>query len=129
MAKNLPFVNVDTVQIQQVILNLLRNGMDAMQSAIHKSGNTIHIKSKVLENGLIEVSVVDYGTGVSKEVANEIFNPFSTTKSAGMGLGLSISRAIITSHGGQLNFRNNESSGATFWFTLPKVPQEGKYAQ
>lgn len=124
LTKQLPSVNVDTVQIQQVILNLLRNGMDAMQSAVHKSGNTIRIRSRLLENGLIEVSVIDYGTGVSEDVAGKIFNPFSTTKSAGMGLGLSISSAIITSHGGQLNFRNNESSGATFWFTLPKALRE-----
>jgi two-component system sensor kinase FixL len=122
--KKLPVVNVDTVQIQQVILNLLRNGMDAMQSALHKSGNTIHIRSRLLGNGQIEVSVTDYGTGVSENVADKIFNPFSTTKSAGMGLGLSISSAIITSHGGQLNFRNNESNGATFRFTLLKASQE-----
>jgi two-component system sensor kinase FixL len=115
----LPPVAVDTVQIQQVALNLLRNGMEAMRSVDCCHSDTITLGTRLRDDGDIEVSVVDSGCGVSEAVERKIFTPFSTTKETGMGMGLSISRSIITSHGGQLDFRNNDSSGATFFFTLP----------
>jgi PAS domain S-box-containing protein len=116
---NLPAVEVDAVQIQQVVLNLLRNGMESMRSANRTDGAAIGLHARLGPGGNIEVSVVDCGTGVSDEVAPILFAPFSTTKKSGMGMGLSISRAIITAHGGRLDFRNNRSAGATFFFTLP----------
>jgi len=122
--KKLPPVAVDTVQIQQVALNLLRNGMEAMQSVDCSDGNTIRLKTRLRSDGDVEVAVVDKGCGVSEAVAKNLFTPFSTTKDSGMGMGLSISRAIIAAHGGHLDFYNNDSGGATFFFGLPPADQE-----
>ena len=120
----LPPVAVDTVQIQQVALNLLRNGMEAMHSVDCCNGDTIMLGTRLRDDGDVEVEVVDSGCGVSETVARKIFTPFSTTKETGTGMGLSISRSIITSHGGQLDFQNNDSCGATFFFTLPVAARE-----
>jgi two-component system sensor kinase FixL len=120
----LPRVAVDTVQIQQVALNLLRNGMEAMRSIDCRHGDTITLGTRLRDDGDVEVAVVDSGCGVSEAVKKIIFKPFSTTKETGTGMGLSISRSIITSHGGQLDFHNNDSSGATFFFTLPVAEGE-----
>ena len=117
-AEKLP-VAVDSVQIQQVALNLLRNGMEAMRSVDCRHGDTILLKTTRCEDGDVMVEVVDSGSGVSEEAAAKLFQLFSTSKESGMGMGLSISRAIITAHGGQLNYKNNESGGATFSFNLP----------
>jgi two-component system sensor kinase FixL len=120
----LPSVVVDTVQIQQVALNLLRNGMEAMRSVDCCHGDTITLRTRLRDDGDIEVAVVDSGCGVSETAERKIFTPFSTTKETGMGMGLTISRSIITSHGGQLDFHNNDSNGATFFFTLPVAAGE-----
>ena len=120
----LPLVVVDAVQIQQVALNLLRNGMEAMRSVDCRDGNTITLQTKLRGDGDIEVVVTDKGCGVSKEVEKTLFRPFSTTKRSGMGMGLSISRSIIAAHGGRLDFHNNDSGGATFLFTLPSATKE-----
>ena len=120
----LPPIEADTVQIQQVALNLLRNGMEAMRSVDCRDGNAVKLQTKLLGDGDIEVAVIDKGCGVSEEVAKILFTPFSTTKESGMGMGLSISRAIITAHGGHLDFHNNDSGGATFFFTLPAASQK-----
>ena len=119
----LPAVSVDAVQIQQVVLNLLRNGMDAMQSIACRNGNTIGIRTRLCDDGGVEVAVIDKGSGVPEDVAEMLFSPFATTKKSGMGMGLSISRAIVTAHGGSLNFRNNSDGGAMFYFTLPPAEQ------
>jgi len=120
----LPAVSVDAVQIQQVVLNLLRNGMDAMQSIACRNGNTIGIRTRLCDDGGVEVAVIDKGSGVPEDAAEMLFSPFATTKKSGMGMGLSISRAIVTAHGGNLNFRNNSDGGAMFFFTLPPADQE-----
>ncbi len=120
----LPSVAVDTVQIQQVALNLLRNGMEAMRSVDCRHGDTIILGTCLRDDGDVEIEVVDSGCGVSEAAAQKIFTPFSTTKETGTGMGLSISRSIITSHGGQLDFHNNDSNGATFFFTLPVAAGE-----
>ena len=112
-------VLVDEVQIQQVALNLLRNGMEAMRSIGCRDGNVITMQTMLRDDGDVEVTVVDSGSGVDNEIADKIFTPFSTTKDSGMGMGLSLSRTIIIAHGGELAFFNNESGGATFYFTLP----------
>lgn len=121
----LPDVAVDSVQIQQVALNLLRNGMESMQSVNCKNGNTIGVHTQRLEDGMIEFAVIDSGAGVPEAEIDKLFAPFSTTKKSGMGMGLSISRAIVTAHGGRLDFRNNEGGGATFFFLLPPAVSKG----
>ena len=122
--ERLPDVSVDTVQIQQVVLNLLRNGMESMQSDDRQDGNAIGLEARQAAGSSIEVSVIDHGSGVSEAIADTIFAPFSTSKKSGMGMGLSISRAIVTAHGGRLDFKNNDAGGATFYFTLPPADAE-----
>ena len=117
-------VFVDTVQIQQVALNLIRNGMDAIRSCECRHGRTIRLRTAVKSDDEMEVSVVDCGNGVADEMKESIFTPFSTTKESGMGMGLSISRSIVTAHGGRLDYYNNDKCGATFFFTLPVADEE-----
>lgn len=119
LATDLPSVRVDVVQIHQVALNLLRNGMDAMRLPGHRNGNTIRVVTLQRDDGFLEVAVSDSGCGVADELAERLFDPFLTTKNTGLGMGLPISKAIVTAHGGRLSFLNNETSGATFRFTLP----------
>jgi len=119
---DLPEVEADAVQIQQVILNLIRNAVDAMQNTNPKDRD-IEIQAKITGPHEIRVDVKDHGEGVSPEAARDIFNAFFTTKTGGMGMGLAICRTIIRAHGGELGFRNNDSNrahkGATFYFTIP----------
>ncbi len=124
MGERLPPVFIDAVQIQQVALNLLRNGMEAMVEAEGYEGRSVDIFTRVRDGGDIEVAIVDTGSGIQEENVDKLFTPFSTTKKSGMGMGLSISQAIIRAHGGQLSFHNNDTGGATFWFTLPAAKQE-----
>ena len=120
----LPPVAVDGVQIQQVALNLLRNGMEAMLAANCCGDKTIVIRTRGLDQGEVEISVSDCGCGVSDQNIDKLFTPFSTTKKSGMGMGLSISQAIVRAHGGRIDFHNNDTRGATFWFTLPAANKE-----
>lgn len=117
----LPTVLGDKVQIQQVLLNLLRNGMESMVSAHCRAGDAIRLSTQVNGSGDVEVIVTDLGSGVAEDVAEQLFKPFSTTKQKGLGMGLSISRAIVLAHGGQLSFSNNTAGGATFLFSLPGI--------
>jgi signal transduction histidine kinase len=116
-------VAVDGVQIQQVALNLLRNGMEAMITT-DDDVRSIVIRTCRRDDGQIEISVSDRGCGVPDDHADKLFTPFSTTKTSGMGMGLSISQAIVRAHGGSIGFRNNEGGGTTFWFALPAVERE-----
>jgi two-component system sensor kinase FixL len=119
---DLPAIDADSVQIQQVILNLIRNAVDAMQDT-NPDERTIRLRAKLTAPQEIRLEVRDAGTGVSDEAAKDVFNAFFTTKSSGMGMGLAICRTIMRSHGGELGFRNNDShsgdTGATFFFTIP----------
>lgn len=119
---SLPPIAADPVQIQQVILNLMRNAVDAMQDTAPDQ-RIISIRAKLTAPHQIRLEVRDAGSGVSKEAATEVFNTFFTTKDSGMGMGLAICRTIIRSHGGELGFRNNDpvrtDKGATFFFTIP----------
>lgn len=119
---DLPKVEADAVQIQQVILNLIRNAVDAM-SAAEPADRRIHVRARLSAPHEIRYDVRDSGAGVSQEQSRSLFNAFYTTKSTGMGMGLAICRTIIRNHGGQLGFRNNDPNnlarGATFYFTLP----------
>jgi signal transduction histidine kinase len=111
----LPTATADRVQLQQVLMNLLLNGIEAMQ----ETGGELIITSKRTDNGELLISVRDSGVGLSIEDAERIFEAFFTRKSQGTGIGLSISRRIIESHGGRLWASPNTVRGATFQFTLP----------
>ena len=124
--EGLPPVFIDAVQVQQVALNLLRNGMEAMADVDHREGRSVNIQIRVRDEENIEVAVIDTGPGVLEQNVEKLFTPFSTTKKSGMGMGLSISQAIVRAHGGQLDFHNNDTGGATFWFTLPVVKRENQ---
>ena len=124
--KSLPSISADVVQIQQVALNLLRNGMEAMLPAQSVKERVVTISTRLAEDGQIHVTVRDNGPGVQNDCIDKLFTPFSTTKKSGMGMGLSISQAIVRAHGGRIDFRNNDGHGATFWFTLPAARQEAQ---
>jgi signal transduction histidine kinase len=108
----------DRVQLQQVIINLVMNGIEAMQSVTVRPRELV-IRSRQDEAQEVLVSVTDCGVGISAENAERLFNPFFTTKSSGMGMGLSICRSIMEAHGGRLWATANVPHGATFQFTLP----------
>jgi PAS domain S-box-containing protein len=112
----------DRVQLQQVIINLVMNGIEAMQSVTERPRELV-IRSRRDETGQVLVSVTDCGVGISAENASRLFNAFFTTKSSGMGMGLSICRSIVEAHGGRLSASGNDGPGATFQFVLP-VHQE-----
>jgi two-component system sensor kinase FixL len=120
LADDLPTLFADPVQIQQVILNLIRNGIDAMNEIGCRNGRTIVLETRLIDEETVEVAVSDQGPGVADDQADLLFTPFHTTKREGMGMGLSICRSIISEHGGELTYRNNPQSGATFYFTLPR---------
>jgi PAS domain S-box-containing protein len=116
LADDLPKVMADRVQLQQVFMNLMLNGIDAMKETTREG--ELAITSQV-EHGQVRVSVSDNGVGLRPEQADKIFKAFFTTKDNGTGMGLPISRSIIESHGGQLWATGVPGSGATFQFTLP----------
>ena len=113
-------VRCDSIQIQQVLLNLLRNGMEAMQDSSDLAANEIIIQTRETKKGL-KISIVDSGSGITEEFAKRLYMPFESTKESGMGMGLSISSSIIKAHNSKLDFTNNEAAGVTFFFTLPYV--------
>jgi C4-dicarboxylate-specific signal transduction histidine kinase len=118
LAQGLPAVCGDSIQLQQVILNLLMNGIEAMTSVTDRPRRLL-IRSHFQEPNQILVSVQDYGIGISAEVMQRLFEPFFTTRSKGMGMGLPISRSIIEAHGGKLWAESDGSRGSKFQFTLP----------
>jgi len=109
-------VIADRVQIQQVLINLMRNAMEAMRDSETK---TLTVTTRSGAEGRLTVTVADTGPGIADDIAPQLFQPFVTSKANGMGVGLSISRRIIESHGGELTVQRNEAGGATFTFTLP----------
>lgn len=117
LAAGLPSVLGDRIQIQQVILNLIRNGSDAM-SMVADGPRELQIKTERNESG-VRLSVTDSGVGIGPEIESKLFEPFYTTKSDGMGIGLSVSRSIMESHQGRLWAIRNEGPGATFLFSIP----------
>jgi two-component system sensor kinase FixL len=106
---------VDRVQIQQVLLNLIRNAVDAMAGT---SRRDLTISTRAAPDEMIEVSVTDTGPGIAPEIADQLFQPFVTTKRTGMGVGLSISRTIVDAHGGRLWVEPNPEGGTIFRLTL-----------
>jgi two-component system sensor kinase FixL len=114
-------VLADKVQVQQVLLNLMRNAIDAMQDC--KTRDLV-ISTTAAEEGMIAITVTDTGTGIAPEMASQLFQPFVTTKSHGMGVGLSISRTIVEGHGGQITCEPNPDGGTIFRFTLRTVTDQ-----
>ncbi len=123
LALSLPMILGDRVQLQQVIINLVMNGIEAMQAVTDRSRELV-IRSRQDEAREVIVSVTDCGIGISAENAERLFNAFFTTKSGGMGMGLSICRSIIEAHGGRISATDNLPHGATFQFTLPVIANE-----
>ncbi len=115
------FVLADRIQIQQVLLNLIRNAIEAMQEAPRRE---LTVATQVVEDGYVELSVKDTGSGLAPEVAAQLFQPFVTTKKHGMGVGLSICRTIVESHGGKIWANSKQGEGTTFHFTLRAVRRE-----
>lgn len=121
LAGRLPPIEVDTIHIQQVILNLVRNSVDAMAQS--RTDDVIVIRSAATEPAWVEVQVIDHGPGIPDHVMKNLFEPFLTTKPDGLGVGVSICRSIVNSHGGELYFENNLPSGTVARFTLPALPK------
>ena len=114
-------VLVDRVQIQQVVLNLIRNAIDAMEGAAKRE---LAVSVRPAADNMALVSIADTGPGISQEIADRLFQPFITTKPTGMGVGLSISRTIIEAHGGQIWVEAGEGGGALFRFTVERAREE-----
>ena len=117
LADGLPKIMADRVGLQQVLMNLMVNGIEAMKDT--STPGKLTISSEKNGNNQLVVSVADTGVGLQTENANQIFNAFFTSKSQGTGMGLTISRSIIESHGGRLWAAPNPGSGATFQFVMP----------
>jgi signal transduction histidine kinase len=115
LAPDLPKITADRVQLQQVLMNLMLNAIEAMKD----SAGELTIKTELGQNGRLLISVTDTGVGLPHEKTEQIFSAFFTTKPQGSGMGLSISRSIVESHGGRLWAANNSPRGARFCFTLP----------
>jgi C4-dicarboxylate-specific signal transduction histidine kinase len=120
----LPLVLGNLVQLQQVILNLVLNAIDAMHDVDHVDRAIKLTTAPDSVDGRVVVAVCDSGPGVDRAISNKIFGPFFTTKKDGMGMGLPITRSIVEAHGGRLSVRNNAEKGCTFSVVLP-IGQEG----
>jgi signal transduction histidine kinase len=119
---DLPMTVADRVQLQQVLMNLMLNGIEAMKD----TGGVVTVKSELGEDGQIEISVNDTGPGLPLGKADQIFDAFFTTKPQGSGMGLAISKSIVESHGGRIWANGDGGRGATFHFTLPAAPAKTK---
>jgi C4-dicarboxylate-specific signal transduction histidine kinase len=124
LAQALPLVFGDRIQLQQVLLNLIMNGIEAMD-AITDRPHELGVESRIDENGDVLVAIRDSGSGLGAD-ADRIFDPFYTTKTNGMGMGLSISRTLINNHDGRLWASPNSPHGTVFWLALSpgRVPHE-----
>jgi len=125
LADDLPWVTGDRVQLQQVILNLLLNASDAM-SGVHDRPRQVLISTDREERNRVRLTVRDAGVGFDPQAVNRLFDAFYTTKSGGMGIGLSVSRSIIERHHGRLGAALNEGPGATFSFSIPCGPEASR---
>ena len=122
LGPELPAVRANMVQLQQVVLNLTRNAVDAMRDWSGKDRD-IEVATERVDNGGVRIRVADHGPGVPRQLGDNIFHPFVTTKRDGLGVGLAISRTIVQSYGGSLTYRDNPAGGAIFEVELPP-PEE-----
>jgi two-component system sensor kinase FixL len=114
-------VLADKIQIQQVLLNLVRNAIEAMQEVEHRE---LSLSTHRIDADTVRIDVADTGPGISPDIAGQLFQPFITTKQAGMGVGLSISRTIVESHGGRIWVDPNPAGGVIFHLTLKSIDVE-----
>lgn len=121
MQRNMPLVLADRVQIQQVTLNLMRNAIEAMAES---SPRELTVSAEDCGGGMLRVSIADTGSGISEEVAGQLFQPFVTTKQKGMGVGLSISRTIVETHGGRIWAEPRPGGGTVLHFTLRSITED-----
>jgi len=125
LAPGLPKTLGDRIHLQQVLLNLILNAMDAMAGE-PRERRRVSLRTRLSTDGLVEIAVVDSGHGIAPDKLSHVFEPFYTTKPSGMGMGLSISRTIIAAHHGRITAENNSTGGATFRVTLPAAGEASK---
>ena len=119
LEKNIPVVSIDDVQIEQILLNLIRNSIDALKELSKNIQRQLSIETHLINQNAIEVRIKDNGIGINEEQQKKILTLFYTTKAGGMGMGLSISRSIVEAHEGVFHFNSKPEKGTTFYFTLP----------
>ena len=119
LAGDLPLVLTDRVQIAQVLINLLRNAIEAISGSEGASGRTVRVWTAYRDGGMIEIGVDDSGVGIRPEVAGRMFDPFFTTKAHGMGMGLAIVREIVSDLGGYIHVESYLGGGSLFIIELP----------
>jgi two-component system sensor kinase FixL len=123
LAEHLPALHADGIQIQQVILNLVRNSIEALASS-GAADREVVVSTRIEDDSDIVIEVADNGSGIPQELVAQVFDPFWTTKETGTGLGLAISRSIAEAHRGSLSYRDNAPHGACFQLRLPlRVPE------
>ena len=122
LASGLPLILGDRVQLQQVLVNLIINGLQSMASV--NGRRELIVQSRLDPDGNVVVAVKDSGAGIQEANLPQLFEPFFTTRSSGMGMGLAISSSIVEAHRGQIWASNNPEGGATFSFSLPPVMKE-----
>jgi len=123
LQEDLPRIQVDGIQLQQVLLNLTRNAVEAMNACDPETRELV-VRTHAASEDEVEISVADTGPGVPDTLLEQLFEPFFTTKPEGMGLGLSLSRSIIEAHGGTLRYDSGPEKGSIFRIGLPTAPEE-----
>jgi signal transduction histidine kinase len=123
LSSQLPRIFGDRIQLQQVVINLIINAVEAMEGIVDRP-RELAIRSGADGNGAVLVTVMDRGAGICEDAIDRMFTPFFTTKSGGMGMGLSICRSIVEAHGGRLSASPNQGRGATFQIKLPLHQEE-----
>ena len=118
LAQDLPAIEGDPTQIQQVLINLVSNAFDAMRD-MPPAGRKVHIATESNGDDIVSVAVRDYGAGIPEAASEQLFEQFFTTKEEGLGMGLAIVRSIVEAHGGKIAAENAPDGGARFYFTLP----------
>jgi len=124
LAAGLPCVSIDAPQLQHVILNLVRNGLEALTSSA-TAAPELSLSTGLTADGDVEITICDNGPGLSPQALERLFDPFFSTKAEGTGLGLAISNTVVRAHGGTLGYRPNLPRGACFYIRLPAKPASG----